>query len=51
MSMPSIPGTAGIPGIEGMPGMPDELVLMTPDTVEVGSIAMVIEPMESIVNG
>lgn len=30
--------------------MLEELVLMNPDTVEVGGIAMVIEPMESIVN-
>lgn len=43
MSMPSIPG---IPDIKGMA----ELVLITPDTVVVGGIAMVMEAMESIVN-
>lgn len=30
--------------------MPEAAVLMTPDTVEVGGIAMVMEPMESIVD-
>lgn len=47
MSIPSIPG---IPDIIGIPDMPEEVVLMTPDTIEVGCIAMVMEPMESIVN-
>lgn len=41
MSMPSIPAISDTP---------EELVLMTPDTVEVAGIAMVMEPMDSIVN-
>lgn len=47
ISMHSMPG---IPDIRGIPDMPEAAVLMTPDTVEVGGIAMVMEPMESIVD-